>query len=185
MEKGSWAVCHDLASAYYQGELHPDVRPYYGVKIAGKEYVATRMVMGGVPFAEVCDFALKALAHNTADVTTLTHIDNLRYVGTEKEVVAANEQFLITAAEAGVTLNQEECNTPHRAGVFCGVNYDVESGTVHLTEKMCKKIGEAAADSLSHTITNERVFVIFGLLIWASAVPCIDTITQSSSSVAE
>ena len=167
---GSWAVCHDLATAYYQGELHPDVRPYYGIKVAGREYVATRMVMGGVPFAEVCDFALKALAHSDADVTTLTHIDNVRFVGTEVNVSLANTKFISRAKEAGVTLNEEDGNTPHHKGVFCGVRYDVNDGTVHLTDKTVTKLTLAAADMASATLTNERVFVIFGLLIWASAV---------------
>jgi hypothetical protein len=170
--QGAYVVCHDLAISYYQGELAEEVQPYYGIVAEdGTEYVATRMVMGGVPFAEVNDFALKVLAFTEEpEVTTITHIDNLRYVGPLDAVRRADKKFRERVEFVGAVINEDELTKPHQVGVFCGIRYNAENGTVSLTEKTVEKLNDAKAKLLAGSPTNEDVCVIFGLLLWASTV---------------
>ena len=101
----------------------------------------TRLVMGGVRSAELCDLTLKILAYAPhIPVTTTTHIDNLRFIGTKEAVVAVRELFLKNCAEVGATLNDEPENQPHQMGDFVGMSCDYSAGTVALTDKSRAKI---------------------------------------------
>jgi hypothetical protein len=169
---GMHVICHDLTISYYQGELAEEVQPYYGVMGEdGTEYVATRMVMGGVPFAEVNDYALKVLAYtDDPSVTTITHIDNLRYVGPKAAVLKADQKFKERVSYVGAVINNDELTQPHQEGVFCGIRYNAKKGQVFLADKTAGKLEEARAKMLAGTPSNEDVFTFFGLLLWASAV---------------
>ena len=166
---GDWAACFDLKCAFLQFPLAPGVQPRYGfVGPDGTEYVMTRMVMGGVPSAEICDVALKILAHTSAAVNVTTHIDNVRFTGDRSAVAAAAAEFRDRCRRCNVTLNDEPENEPHQRGKFLGVEYDYGAKTVCLAEKTRLKL-RAWLGRLD-ALTFGDVASLFGNLMWASTV---------------
>ena len=166
---GDAAACFDLTCSFFQFALAEEVQLYYGfVAPDGTEYAFTRMVMGGVPSAEVCDVALKILAYTQRDVVTTTHIDNVRFVGTKEEVAAAAKEFRRRCDQCRVTLNDEPENEVHSAGKFLGIHFDYSAKTVALSPKTRHKLQQWMLEL--DRLTLGDIASLFGQLMWASSV---------------
>jgi hypothetical protein len=176
VRKGDVAVTFDVTASFHHWVLSPEVQLFFCFRNRdGKVYKFKRGVMGYRPMAELMDVAAKILAFSTyisaegSDVTTTTHIDNVRFLGTATEVEKAAARFRANCAFAKITLNEEAGNKPHMQGDFCGVVYDYANGTTCATPAILEKLHAYYLEFRAKTCFATAA-AFFGVLFHVSAV---------------
>jgi hypothetical protein len=143
----SFARAFDMVKGYYQFELAPAVRPYYGFIVNGKKYVFTRAIMGANWAADLCQATLKVLGEVAVAGTTVKyfiHVDNIRFISEcETDVNAVADKFKTLAEECQLTI--EETDSQQFLGMYC----DYTAGTVRVLKEKVAKL-KAEAGMLSH-----------------------------------
>ena len=99
----------DLKSAYWQLELHPDVRYLTVFECNGKLYRYIRLLMGVKPAQGELTMALQPIFGHIPDVY-LIHDDLVIAAETQVKHNVALKAVLEAASEAGLTLNPSKCS---------------------------------------------------------------------------
>jgi hypothetical protein len=176
MRIGDVAVTYDLTASFHQWLVDEAVQWYFCFCTeTGDVYKFKRGVMGFSPMAELTDVATKVLAYSTllspkgTQVTTTTHIDNVRYMGSPHETEAAGHRFRKNCEYAGATWNVEQNNAVHSAGEFCGVKYDYNAGTTSAPPSILEKLN-TYHDRFIRAPTYTSAAALFGVIFHVSAI---------------
>ena len=170
---GSHAVCFDLTCSFWQCAIPVEMQPYFCFKVRNEYFAMTVMPMGtrtapDVMQAIASGLAAHAVSVSGADVTFHVHVDNVRFIGDESEVVGVAAAFTQVCASVGATLNKEEVNAPHTRGDFLGVEFDYTAKTQWLADKTVQKVREAKQTFNDDNATIQDFASAYGILRYAS-----------------
>jgi hypothetical protein len=166
VHEGTAAASIDLAVAFYQNELAPAIRPYFGFMGSdGIAYQFTRLPMGYVPSCTVQQAVTTALARKAAEVRTKVYIDGIRFVGGEEAVDQAIGAVAKACDAAGAAYEVTHRATTHE---WLGVLYDYTAKSVAINDKLREKI--VAIKHSIDTWTIAHACRAFGYLFFASRV---------------
>ena len=128
-----YACTFDFSSYYYQFELAPEVRSFFAFKVGDLFYRMKRLPMGFKLACKMAQLASKFLSENPFDVRVEVYIDNIMFLGNDREEVArAREYFLEKCKRYNVTLSED--SGVQTFAVFRGIHFDLSSHTVALKE---------------------------------------------------
>lgn len=174
---GTFARTFDLASSFYQVELAPDVRDYFGFRTAdGKIFRLKRMPMGSTTAPEILQVIMQIITHIAMEgcaalVDSIVHIDNVRFSGENRNTVnRVSDRFMSLCRTAGITLNEDAGNILHQEGEFLGMWCDYSAGTVRCTDATLEKLHSRAASAFSTGATVQDCLSLFGSLSFCSRV---------------
>ena len=134
--------------------------------------------MGAAYSAELMDVIMQILCttgitqctSTPLNVKTTVHIDNVRYLGDENELLKSAAQFLKNCELVGVTVNKEpNVNVPHSEGIFCGVQYDYKNALTTIPEKGLAKLRHAIR-VFQDNRSVRNMTALFGMLFHLSPI---------------
>lgn len=178
LEKGGWAACFDLSASFFQVPNGANAKHFAFKTAKGQYYRFLRMVMG-VRYAPECMQVICEILGEEArsrvglmgSVRQTVHIDNIRFWSlSQKHIAAVARSFQEVCVGAGVTLNQEEENAPHQVGVFIGMKFQYDIGTVSLSDKTRSKLVAAETTLQNKEATWADILGVFGICVFASRV---------------
>ena len=180
VHSGSFARCYDLRVGFWQLKLSKKVSAYHAFRVGNDYYAMGVMAMGAMKSPEVLheltrslgEVAIRRAAKDRPGlkVAAKTHIDNIRFVGSQADVDAVGAHFEQLCAWCNISLNVEAENTTHSRGKFLGVQYDYEAKRVHLTSKMVEKLRDTKISLFASTPTAETIMSAHGLLQYTSTI---------------
>ena len=167
IEKSVWAATFDIKASFFQIELPPKTREYFGLETTLGTFRFKRLPMGfnASPFV-MNEVTKLCAATGVENLRTDVYIDNVRFTSRSKEAVElASKIFQDRCIQFGVTLNDEEGNKPHQEGDFLGLSYDYKNGTVRLGKKTMTKIKNAR---VLEKATKREYLAMFGLTLFCT-----------------
>ena len=181
---GKYAITLDFSAWFDQFEMAEGVRPYFCFTAGGKWFRLTRLPMGMRQAVDVAHTATEVIASfpRPKSVRLDTYVDNIRFLGNNREeVIAAAVVFIQRCRAVGAAINEV---TPEEdalmaatrlvatAGEFLGAFFDYVKKEVCLGEKSIKKL-EVMQEHLMHNsgaFTHRNLLTTFGLLFYALQV---------------
>ena len=134
------AVTHDIKSAFFQHAIPEAFQRFCVFKVGDECFVFLVLPMGSTVSPEVqqrISVFLAHLANNRPDhCFVVVHIDNFRFYGPRRSVMAASTAFIETCREYGVTLNDPTWGSSD----FLGMYFDYEKRTVRLAQQFVDKV---------------------------------------------
>ena len=177
-----YALCFDFKSFFHQFAIPPCVGAYFAIASGERFFLPTTIPTGASQpplFAELLLSAIaKAVVQQVEGVDYDAFIDNLRLTSDNKaHLIAAQEKFVDTCKQLGITLNEDVSGYPSSTYDFLGITFDHEHLQVSLSCKTQAKIAalrdklhEMDNSTLPTTWTCRDALGAFGLLVWASWV---------------
>ena len=167
IDKNVWAATFDIKASFFQVELPPRTREFFGLMTNCGCHRFKRLPMGfnASPFV-MNEITKLCAATGVSKVRTDVYIDNVRFTSASKEkVILASKIFKERCDEFGITLNEEPGNTPHMNGDFLGLNFNYATGEVKLAQKTLNKIRKA---TINTTATKREYLALFGLTLFCT-----------------
>jgi hypothetical protein len=166
------AVQIDFASYFSQFVLSPQVRRYFGVRIANttQTYQLRTLPMGAIHspwIAQISTWAIVSSLPRRPDIKLDAYLDNVRISGPSLPVKSTLQELLSTCQRIGVVVNPMEVRPPSSPYNFLGEHFIPGQGTAN-TEATLTKIRDFWQIILSATSIKIRHFCAFiGLLLFA------------------
>eukprot|EP00796_Vickermania_ingenoplastis_P007028 gene7028-4984_t len=169
-----YAFVTDLTTSFFEVALPPHCRNFFSFQDSkGTRWALTRLPVGHVVSPEMMQTITVALAGHPdyvmqsslpASLLCDIWIDNIRYTGSQSEVMLGKDLFLRHARAANASHNTNE--TYHGTVYnFIGVTFNHRDHTVKLREKTIKKL-----QPLTQHITFAQLERLHSQLLFASSV---------------
>jgi hypothetical protein len=179
VSKGRFGACFDLKASFYQVPLPVSVRRQFCfIDTEGTVFQLKRVPMGLCVAPEIMQIISGVLAGSREYVLPFfshflrippcIHIDNIRVVGEQCEILNFANAMYKRAAEIGASFNEEKSNLPAQQYIFCGVEYNHKCGTVCVKQAKIEKVREAAGRMREMTLKEFEQ--LFGRILFCSEV---------------
>ena len=175
--QANWVVNTDGKSWFYQFPVHPDIRDFFGVKVAPQrgKFVTTRLkaLCMGWKFAPcIANRAARVLLPPSEGVTW---IDN--FIVTADTEDEATKQFQIfisrcNAVDAKMTLDEKGYGVPTQLFETFGVSFDLRHHIYRSDPEWIKKFlaNSAHAKVTGGMATPREIYKVVGGMVWHSYI---------------
>ena len=177
---GNWSISLDFSAFFDAFQLSKEVQMLHCFRSEGEIFCLTRLPMGQRQSVEVAQGATSLLlAFPTPGCVTQSYIDNVRFVGTRKAVVAAACTFVKRCNSANLRINDIDQRSSDLATILNGLakQEDAWLGLVHDLKHKRVRVGEKSISKLAAVVKELRgttpaytVAAFFGLLLFGSSV---------------
>ena len=175
---GSHSVSLDFAACYDAYELPTGIQLCCCFRVGRDVWCLTRLPMGQRQACEVAQSATdKLLAFDKPKCEAQSLIDNVRFVGSPDDIVAAALTFVARCNEANIRINDIDQRAPNieaqlraivkQRDTWLGIEYDLQRKEVCVGTKSIEKLKAAR---IRATMAAYDVASLFGLLIFCSGV---------------
>ena len=175
--QANWVVNTDGKSWFYQFPVHPDIRDFFGVKVAPQrgEFVTTRLkaLCMGWKFAPcIANRAARVLLPPSEGVTW---VDNFIVTAdTEDEATKQFQKFLsrCNAVDAKMTLDEKGYGVPTQLFETFGVSFDLRHHIYRSDPEWIKKFlaNSAHAKVTGGMATPREIYKVVGGMVWHSYI---------------
>ncbi len=162
------AAQFDFAAWYDQIEIAKAIRKFFSVDTVYGIYVLACLAMGFKPSCRVAQAFTNVIREVKAKVFSDSCVDNVAFMGSREEVIAAAQEFIQRADTVGAQIKDRTIRLTTEYD-FLGEHYNHERKTRCLTEKVRAKaqyVVEVLREKRS--LTTKQLQAIYGLLIYAA-----------------
>ena len=171
---GGFATTLDLASYFDQFPLHPDVRPFFGVRLGNRRSRLKVLPMGFRPAAQVAQVLTWLLCAGLEgpDVKLITYIDNILILARSAQQAESIRRTIRERARLiGAIFNPDEAG-PSQQFEFLGESFDLagKEVSVSLSAKTIRKLNLLDEQTLFTGIpmSKRQLAAVVGLALFAS-----------------